>query len=303
MKAWHRVLGVALILAACAEKPTGPDDPDDPDDPNPPSEQVTVVMAGAGNIAKCTNDRDEATAQLLDAVAEWVFALGDNAHDDGALADYNNCYEPTWGRHKDRTFAVLGNHEYDMGNANGAFDYFGDRAGPRDLGYYSQDVGNWHVIVINDNEQFVPFAAGSAQDQWLVADLAANTKPCILAMWHAPLFTSTSGQPQVRSSRRILWERLFAAGADIVLNGQQHHYERMTTMSPDGSWHETGIRQFNVGTGGESLLAPTSIYHASEAFSASYGVLKLTLRPDGYDWEFLPVPGSDYTDSGSNPCH
>jgi hypothetical protein len=305
MKAWHRVFGVALILAACAEKPTAPPPEEPPpEEPPPPSEQTTVVLAGAGNIAKCTNDRDEATAQLLDAVADWVFALGDNVRESSTLADYNNCYEPTWGRHKARTFAVLGNHDYDGGTASGTFDYFGDRAGPRDLGYYSQDVGDWHIIVINDNSDFVPYHAGSAQDQWLVADLEANTKPCILAMWHQPLFTSTqAGQAQVRSSRRILWERLFGAGADVVLNAQQHHYERMTTLAPDGSWHELGIRQFNVGTGGEVVQAPTTPFPGSETYGAEYGVLKLTLRPGGYDWEFLPVPGGTYTDSGSNSCH
>jgi hypothetical protein len=306
MKAWHRALWVAVALAACGEKPpTEPPPEQPPPEEPPPSGQSTFVMAGAGNIAKCTNDRDEATAQLLDEVADFVVALGDNVRESSTLADYNNCYEPTWGRHKDRTFVVLGNHDYDAGNANGTFDYFGDRAGPRDLGYYSQDLGDWHVIVLNDNSQFVPYAAGSPQDQWLVADLEANTKPCILAMWHQPLFTSTQpGEAQVRSSRRILWERLYGAGADVVLNAQQHHYERMAPMSPDGSRDDAaGIRQFNVGTGGEVVEAPTAIFPNTEVFGGVYGVLKLTLRPGGYDWEFLAVPGEQFGDSGSGSCH
>jgi hypothetical protein len=237
-------------------------------------------------------------------VADWVAALGDNVRESSTLADYNSCYEPTWGRHKSRTFAVLGNHDYDAGTADGTFDYFGDRAGPRGQGYFSQDIGNWHIIVLNSNDDQVGVAAGSPQDQWLVADLAANTKPCILAMWHHSMFQS--GQPGtglVRSQMRNFWSRLFGAGADIVLSAQGHHYERTTTVAPDGAWHEMGIRQFNVGTGGEVVQMPTNMFGASESVGAAYGVLKLTLRPDGYDWEFLGVPGETFTDSGSNPCH
>jgi 3',5'-cyclic AMP phosphodiesterase CpdA len=307
MKAWYRALGIALILAACAEKTTEPppQEPPPEEPPPPPEEQVTVVMAGAGNIAKCTNDRDEATAQLLDAVADWVFALGDNVRDQSSIADYNNCYEPTWGRHKARTFVTLGNHDYDDAGAAGSFDYFGDRAGPRDQGYYSQNVGSWHIIVLNSNIDHVPVAAGSPQDQWLVADLAANTQPCILAMWHHPLFISgPQGSGQVRSSVRILWERLYGAGADIVLGAQGHHYERMAPMDPGGSLDpERGIRQFNVGTGGEVVSPPAVAFPNSEVAAAFYGVLKLTLRPDGYDWEFLSVPGESFSDTGSGTCH
>lgn len=306
MKAWHRTLGVALILAACAEKSTEPpSDEPPPDQPPPPGQQVTVVLGAAGNIAKCTNDRDEATAQLLDATADWVGALGDLVWEDATLADYTSCYEPSWGRHRDHTFAVLGNHEYDLGNADGTFEYFGNRVGPRPGGFYSQDIGDWHVIVINSNTDFVPVAAGSEQDQWLVADLEANTKPCILAMWHEPVFTSgRQGDGLVRSSLRILWERLYGAGADVILNGQQHWYERMAPMNPAGDRDDAqGIRQFNVGTGGESMAAPEVIFPNSETYGTAYGVLKLTLRPGSYDWEFLSIPGESYTDSGSGTCH
>jgi hypothetical protein len=265
-----------------------------------------VLLTAAGNIATCGNDNDEATASSLDGIDGWVAALGDNAFPDGRLEDYRNCYEPSWGRHRSRTYPVLGNHEYDMGNADGTFDYFGDQAGPRGLGYYSFDMGEWHVIVLNDNGAYVPYAAGSEQDQWLIADLAANTKRCTLAMWHVPLFLSsnTAGYT-VNSSRRTLWNRLHAAGADVVLNGAQHHYERMAPMSPDGTRDDaTGIRQFNVGTGGESLALPTVAIHPNSEVRASvYGVLKLTLRSDDYDWEFVAVAGQTFTDSGSGNCH
>src|SRR5207302_1138371 len=191
------------------------------------------VLVGAGNIATCGGVDDEATANLLDAIPGTVVTLGDNAFPHGTLADYTNCYDPSWGRHKSRTYGVLGNHEYDTGNANGAFDYFGARAGPRDLGYYSFDLGAWHVIVLNDN---IPFGPGSAQDQWLVGDLTANTKRCTLAMWHVPLFLSSNFDGYtVNDDRRSLWDRLYAARADVVLNGHVHHYERFAPMQLDGT--------------------------------------------------------------------
>lgn len=267
---------------------------------------ATEVLVGAGNIATCGTNNDEATASLLDAIPGTVVALGDNAFPDGTLADYNTCYEPTWGRHRARTYPVLGNHEYDAGNADGTFDYFGERAGPRGLGYYSFDLGAWHVIVLNDNAAFVPFAAGSVQEQWLVSDLAANTKQCTLAIWHVPLFRSSNTAGFITSpTRRILWERLYAAGADVVLNGDLHHYERFAPMRPDGTRDETtGMRQFAVGTGGESVSLPTVAIHPnSEVRAAVFGVLKLTLEDGGYSWEFVPVAGETLTDAGRGSCN
>jgi PKD repeat protein len=270
------------------------------------SREDGTVLTAAGNIATCGTDRDAATAALLDAIPGWVLVLGDNAFPDGTLRNYTECFGPTWGRHTDRTFAVLGNHDYQTGSATGAFDYFDNRAGPRDLGYFSVELGDWHVIVLNDNAPYVAFGAGSAQDQWLVADLAANTKPCILAAWHQPRFTSSNDPGAVgRVTREILWRRLYDAGADVVLNGQEHHYERMRPMAPDGSPDDArGIRQFNVGTGGESVALPTvAIHPQSEVRAAEFGVLTLTLASGGYTWEFIPVPGSTFSDSGLATCH
>lgn len=265
-----------------------------------------VILAAAGNIASCGTDYDAATAALLDGLDGWIAALGDNAFPDGTLQNYQQCYAPTWGRHLARTFAVMGNHEYQTGSAAGAFDYFGDRAGPRDLGYYSFELGDWHVIVLNDNDSHVSFAPGSPQDQWLVADLAATTRRCVLAMWHQPLFTSSNDSGStLRPSRQTLWRRLYDAGADLVLNAQEHHYERMAPMAPDGTpdaaW---GIRQFNVGTGGESVALPTvAIHPQSEVRAAEFGVLTLALASGGYAWEFLPVPGGTFADTGLATCH
>ena len=162
------------------------------------------------------------------------------------------------------------------------------------------------MIVLNDNGAAVPFTAGSAQEQWLRADLAANARPCTIALWHVPLFLSsnTAGYT-VNPSRKVLWDDLAAAGVDVVLNGHQHHYERMAPMNPDGTRNDaTGIRQFNVGTGGDAVIMPTVTIHPnSEVRSTDYGVLHLTLRSTRYDWEFVPVAGQTFVDPGSGTCH
>jgi PKD repeat protein len=268
------------------------------------------TLIGAGDIAECGTEtwhqNDEATGNIIDQYPQaTVVTIGDNAYPNGRLQDYNNCYEPAWGRHKGRTWAALGNHEYDAGNADGTWDYFGDRAGPRGKGYYSFDLGNWHVVVLNDNPNFVPIAAGSEQDVWLQNDLAANTKPCTIAIWHQPMVMSSNQAFVYRASRKIFWDRLYAAGAEIILNGHQHFYERFAPMTPDRVRDDaTGIRQFIVGTGGESSVAPTiDIAPNSEALGQPFGVLKLTLRPDGYDWEFLATALRPFTDTGSGTCH
>jgi hypothetical protein len=268
--------------------------------------QAGTVLVAAGNIATCSGAEDAMTAALLDSQPGWIAILGDNAFPDGTLQNYTECYGPTWGRHLDRTFAVLGNHEYQTGSASGAFDYLGDRAGPRDLGYYSLDLGDWHVIVLNDNQPYQSIAPGSPQDQWLANDLASTTRVCTMALFHAPRFLSSNTAGFIeRGGHRPLWERLYAAGVDVVLNAQQHHYERMAPLAPDGSRDDArGIRQFNVGTGGESVALPTvAIHPQSEVRAAEFGVLKLNLSAGGYAWEFIPAPGSAFSDSGIATCH
>lgn len=275
-----------------------------------PSGGEPYLFMGAGDIGKCGNkfpqQRDEETGRLLDQYSTaTVFTAGDNANPNGTAEDYA-CYDAAWGRHKHRTWAALGNHDYETGNAEGSWDYFGDRAGPRGKGYYSFDIGeSWHVVVLNDNGDFVPFSSGSEQDRWLQADLAANTKPCTIAIFHQPMVKSADTDYNYRKSRKILWDRLYAAGAEIVLNGHQHFYERFTPMSPDRERDDArGIRQFIVGTGGDGTKAPTQyIAPLSEVRSDAHGVLKLALYPDRYEWEFLPIPGYDFTDTGSGTCH
>lgn len=262
------------------------------------------VLIAAGDISSCKNNRDESTAKLIDAMPGTVFTLGDNAYPYGRAEDYAKCYHPTWGRHRDRTFANVGNHEYDTGNADGSWDYFAGGAGPRGKGYYSFDLGDWHIIVLNDNGSYVPYGAGSTQDKWLVNDLANNTKQCTLAIWHQPLFYSNTSATVVRPGRKIIWDRLYAAGVDVVLHGHQHHYERFAPLTPDGVRDDAaGIRQFIVGTGGEGNANPTVIAPNSEVRDDAYGILKLTLYASGYDWQFVATPGETFTDSGSATCH
>ncbi|MGH7606090.1 MAG: PKD domain-containing protein, partial [Gemmatimonadales bacterium] len=260
-----------------------------------------VVFSGAGNIATCGSSNDEKTAALLDDLPGFVFTAGDNT-EHGLAEDYAACYEPSWGRHKARTYAVLGNHEYDPGNADASFDYFGARAGPRGTGYDSFDLGAWHVVILNDN---IAIDAASEQVAWLRADLASSGKSCTLALWHTPLFiSSNSPDYHTNPTRRSLWNALYDAGADVVVNGQQHHYDRLAPLNPAGELHtERGIRQFNVGTGGESVEPMTERHPHSEVQAAAFGVLKLTLKATGYDWEFVPVAGETFRDAGSGQCH
>ena len=269
---------------------------------SPPGTPEVIIVAG--DISTCTNNRDESTAQVIDGIEGTVFTLGDNAYPNGRLEDYTKCYHPTWGRHRDRTFANLGNHEYDMGNANGSWDYFASGAGPRGKGYYSMDIGDWHIIVLNDNGSFVPYGPGSAQDTWLVNDLANNTKRCTMAIWHQPLFYSNTSSTVVRPGRKILWDRLYAAGVELVMHGHQHRYERFAPQTPDGVRNDsTGIREFIVGTGGDGNSMATFTAPNSEIHDDAYGVLKLTLNPDGYDWQFVAAGTDTFTDSGSGVCH
>lgn len=279
---------------------------DTPLEPPPPLPAEVILVAG--NIATCGTTNDEATAAALDTLAGTIFTLGDNAFPDGSLEAYNNCYQPSWGRHKARTYAALGNHEYNTGSADPSFDYFGDRAGPRGLGYYSVDLGNWHIIVLNVNYSVVgpsKLFEGSAQEAWLKADLAAHSKACTLALWHSPRFFSSDTVGWNSNSYVTgLWKRLYDAGVDVVLNGEQHDYERFPPLTPTGSLDGTkGIREFNVGTGGESTETMVAVAQYSEARSDAFGILKLTLDAGSYNWEFVPVVPGQFSDTGSGKCH
>lgn len=265
-----------------------------------------VVLVGAGDIASCSSSGDEATANVLDGIPGTVFTLGDNAYDNGTAAEYTNCYAPSWGRHKSRTKPSPGNHEYNTANATGYYGYFGAAAGDPTTGYYSFDLGDWHIVVLNSNLScaVISCAAGSPQEQWLRADLAANTKACTLAYWHHPRFNSGASHGNDIDVAPF-WDALYQYNADVILNGHEHVYERFAPQTPSAVADAArGIRQFTVGTGGRSHYTFGTIQPNSEVREGNtYGVLKLTLHSTGYDWQFVPVAGASFTDSGSGTCH
>lgn len=270
----------------------------------PVQQTESPVIVAAGDAANCSNWQDEETARLIDAIDGPVLMLGDGAEQAGLLWEYEECYGPTWGRFKDRTYPVPGNREYGSGNPLGYFTYWGERATPLEpgctnecKGYYSFNVGTWHIVALNTE---VPYDVGSEQEQWLRADLAANPTQCTLAYFHRPLFSSG----RQSGSGLALWQALYDYGADVVLNGHEHMYERFAPQSPSGEYQpDRGIRQFTVGTGGHRHRDFVFIQPNSEARnSETFGVLKLTLHPTSYDWEFIPIASQSFTDSGSASC-
>ncbi len=268
--------------------------------PPPPG---SAVLIGAGDISDCNNNNDEATASILDVNAGTVFTLGDNAYENGSTSDYNNCYNPTWGRHKNRTQPAVGNHEYNTLNATGYFGYFGSAAGDPTKGYYSYDVGDWHVVVLN-SDPHMPHDATSAQLVWLDGDLSANTKSCTLAYWHHPRFSSGLEHGNDVTVQPF-WTKLVQYNADLILNGHDHDYERFARQSPTGvADNVSGIREIVVGTGGRALYSLGTLKANSEVYNSNtFGVLKLTLSSGSYSWQFIPIAGQTFTDSGSENCH
>ncbi|PSL53931.1 3',5'-cyclic AMP phosphodiesterase CpdA [Saccharothrix carnea] len=258
------------------------------------------VLVGAGDISN-SGSGDSATAALLDSIPGTVFTTGDNVYNSGTASEFASYYEPTWGRHKARTRPSPGNHDYGTSGATGYYNYFGAQAGPSGRGYYSYDLGNWHIVSLNSN---ISMAAGSAQEQWLRADLAASTKPCTAAYWHHPLFTSGANHSP-STATRPLFQALYDHNADVVLFGHNHQYERFAPQNPNGGLDTTrGIRTFVAGMGGASHYGFGTIRPNSEVRnSTAYGVLKLTLHSTSFDWQFVPVAGQTFTDSGTTACH
>jgi len=258
------------------------------------------VFVGAGDIAHCRSDGDEITADMLDHISGTVFTTGDNAYPNGSAEEFANCYDTSWGRHKDRTYPSPGNHDYHTPDAAGYFEYFGSRAGEPGKGYYSYDLGTWHIIALNSN---IPVEAGSPQDQWLREDLASHPTVCTLAYWHYPRFSSGTVHGS-DESMQPLWEALYEYGADVVLVGHEHNYERFAPQDPQGNADpERGIRQFVIGSGGRShyTFGPP-IANSEVRNSDTTGLLKLTLHATSYSWEFIPEPGKIFTDFGDAPC-
>jgi hypothetical protein len=267
------------------------------------------TVLAAGDIADCIGDGEYKTATIIDGYPDaTVAALGDLAYFAGTPAEFQSCYEPSWGRHKARTRPTPGNHEYGTAGAAGYFGYFGASAGASGKGWYSYDLGGWHVVVLNSNCEKIDCSPTSEQLQWLRNDLEAHPVDCTLAYWHHPLFTSGTHTGDANLLLvRTFWDELYARGVDVILNGHDHDYERFVPQTPAGAQDLVyGIREFVVGTGGAALRGqgvdprpPTS----QAFYSAGYGVLKLVLSPGSYGWEFLGEPGTTFTDAGTGNCH
>jgi hypothetical protein len=254
---------------------------------------------------------------LVGAPLDGVLPLGDNQYECGGLLAFQRSYALSWGRVDPAIIhPVAGNHEYETkaqdpngtdcsttANAAGYFAYFGAAAGNPGQGYYSYDIGAWHLIALNANCKFVACKAGSAQEVWLKSDLQSHANQCTLAYWHQPRFSSGSGGGT--SSVGAFWNDLYANHAEIVLNGHLHTYERFAPLNPSGAVDNTnGIREFIVGTGGDNHGKFKTIHAGSQVRNTTtYGVLELTLGADSYSWSFVPVTGGTFTDSGTTDCH
>ncbi|HEV8176423.1 MAG TPA: metallophosphoesterase [Gemmatimonadales bacterium] len=272
-----------------------------------------VELIGAGDIASChLSYQDEATASLIQLSPQaLVFTAGDNAYPDGTADDYA-CFHASWGVFKDRIRPTPGNHEYRVrvtgqpADANPYFDYFNGVgadsgvAGKRGLGYYAYDYGGWRIYAINSE---VSTTSTSAQLTWLRADLAANPRVCVMAIWHKPFFTSGVNHAG-QTSMKPVWEALDAAGGDVVISGHNHQYERFAPQTAAGVASASGIREFVVGTGGSSnhYGFATTPAPNSEVRGSGTGVIRFRLLPESYQWEFLPIEGDTLTDSGSADC-
>src|SRR5207253_3058145 len=296
------LVATAFLTTCSYDQPVAPASTRLPDALSADVTGPVPVLIGAGNIARCDRTNDEATARLLGAYPDaTVFTAGDNIYGDGSITDFTNCYGPSWGQYKARTRPAVGELDYKTTGAAGYFGYFGAAAaGDSAKYYYSYDLGAWHVVVLNDN---ISMAAGSAQEQWLRAELAASTGSCTLAYWHHPRFSSTGTNNL--AAVKPLWDALYDYNADVVVNAHYDGYERFAPQTPAGVADPArGLREFIVGTGGQSLQNPGGAKPNSEVRNGkTYGVLKLALDAGSYSWQFLPIAGQTFTDAGSTACH
>ena len=305
-------LGLALLLAARLGVGPGPALPPPSVEPRatvplpsvepratlpPPSvEPRATVLLAVGDIGFCDGSADEAVASLAARLPGAIALLGDIAYPDGSAVDYAACFHPAWGPMLDRIRPAPGNHDYQTTDASGYFSEFGAAAGAPGEGWYSYELGAWHVVVLNSNCDLVGGCGeGSPQLAWLEADLRLHPATCTLAYWHHPRYSS--GHHGDQAFMDPPWDALAAAGADLVLGGHDHDYERFAPID--------GMRSFVVGTGGRSLyeLSRPADVQSEQRANDSYGLLMLTLRDADYAWRFVPAAGSSLTDAGNGQCH
>jgi hypothetical protein len=264
-----------------------------------------AVLIGAGDIGECgDNTYDERTAEIIKHYPDAaVFTAGDNAYEDGKAIEFQNCYDPSWGQFKDRTRPVPGNHDFHTENGAPYYAYFGAAAGEAGKGWYSYDLGGWHIVGLNSNCDAVGCREGSPQVEWLRQDLQNNAGQCTLMIWHHPLFSaiSTEGGYGFVST---FWKVAREFNVDVVVNGDQHSYQRFTPLDGDGSPDPNGVREFIVATGGSGFYEWAMTDPNIEARdNQTHGVIKFNLYPGHYEWEFLPIEGGTFTDRGSDTCH
>ncbi|MEO8273202.1 MAG: metallophosphoesterase [Chloroflexota bacterium] len=263
-----------------------------------------ATLIAAGDISSCSTSGDAATAALLDDLPGSIATLGDAVYPDGTRRQFADCYDPTWGRHQIRTRPAPGNHEYHTAGAAGYFGYFGAAAGDPATGYYAYDLGAWRIYSLNSNcTEIGGCGERSAEVAWLAEDLAAHPSACVLAYWHHPRYSSAEHGSQ--ASTDVLWDTLYAAGAELVLSGHDHDYERFAPLSGGGQVDEAaGIVQFVVGTGGFSHYAFTrEVTGSLVRNNTAFGVLVLTLSPGAWASRFVPIAGQSFTDEAAGTCH
>lgn len=271
---------------------------------------ANITVYAAGDIADCRKKpaAESVAARTSDMIASAlekdsnaiVITLGDNTYPIGKPEEFSDCYDPTWGRFKERTLPSPGNHEYGMPKALGYYNYFGEIAGPERHGYYAKHAGAWHILSLNSN---LDPAQMEKQVSWLKEELSHSKSMCTLAFWHHPAYSS--GGHGNNTHMHSIWKILAAAKADIVLTSHDHDYERFAPLDGNGDRDDkNGIRSFVVGTGG-AKLTPMFLPKAATEIrdNNTHGVLKLTLQEKSYEWEFLPVQGSNFSDKGKGSCH
>jgi hypothetical protein len=284
---------LVAAIVACGEHPGSQVNPTGA---SAEATQPATILA-AGDIAGCAEwYKDEVTAKMLAGMSGTILPLGDLVYQDGTRWQFRNCYDASWGRLLSRSRPVPGNHEYRTDEAEPYYTYFGDRAGPTGKGYYTYTLGSWRIYSLNSERNI------DAQTTWLRKHLADNPSKCVLAYWHKPLYTSgpVAPTPEVRPLFNELWK----ARAEVVLNGHNHSYERFGPQDADSNFQAHGVRQFVIGTGGAQLEPPTGprAKHSRLLYVEGWGVLQMMLKTDSYSWKFVPVPGSPKADSGSRKC-